>query len=75
MVSLDEPRDPGIQALIVDLAARRRLPAMYASTAFSGGAKTARALGLTIPRALLLRADRLTEAPRPTIGPRHVESP
>ena len=107
------------QGLIVDLAARRRLPAMYASTEFSGGlisygvnypemyrraamfadkifkgakpadlpveeptkfelvinAKTARALGLTIPPALRLRADRLTEGASPVIGPRHVETP
>jgi putative tryptophan/tyrosine transport system substrate-binding protein len=95
------------QALIVDLAARRRLPAMYASTEFAGGLisygvnypemyrraasfahkivrgarpadlpveepttfelainlKTAHALGLTVPRTLLLRADMLTEWP------------
>jgi putative ABC transport system substrate-binding protein len=95
------------QRLIVDLAARRRLPAMYASTEFRGGLisygvnypemyrraagyadkifrgvrpadlpveepttfeltinlGTARALGLAIPPGLLLRADRLTEAP------------
>ena len=114
------------QGLIVDLAARRRLPAMYASTEFTGGlisygvnypemyrsaarfadrifkgarpadlpveeptklelvinAKTARTLGLTIPPALLLRADRLTEGPSladPSsskgIGSRGVESP
>lgn len=94
------------QELIVDLAARRRLPAMYASTEFAGGlisygvnypemyrsaarfadkifkgarpaelpveeptrfelvinAKTARALGLTIPPTLLLRADKVTES-------------
>jgi putative ABC transport system substrate-binding protein len=114
------------QGLIVDLAARRRLPAIYASTEFSGGlisygvnypemyrtaarfadkifkgakpadlpveeptkfelvinAKTARTLGLTIPPALLLRADRLTEGPGPAepsssrgTGSRAVETP
>lgn len=95
------------QRLIVELAARHRLPAMYASTEFTGGLisygvnypemyrraavladkifkgakpadlpveepttfelainlKTARTLGLTVPRALLLRADTLTEGP------------
>ena len=93
------------QRVIVDLAARRRLPAMYASTEFSGGLvvygvnypemyrraasfahkifkganpadlpveeptkfelvinlKTAKALGLTIPQSLLLRADQVIE--------------
>jgi ABC-type uncharacterized transport system substrate-binding protein len=107
------------QGLIVDLAARRRLPAMYASTEFAGGlisygvnypamyrraawfadkifkgarpadlpveeptrfelvidAKTARTLGLTIPPSLRLRADRVTEEPRPALIPRHVETP
>jgi putative tryptophan/tyrosine transport system substrate-binding protein len=97
------------QRLIVELAARRRLPAMYASTEFQGGliaygvnypemyrraagfahkilkgakpadlpveeptsfelainTKTARALGLTIPPALLLRADMLTDSSSP----------
>jgi len=91
------------QRSIVDLAAKRRLPAIYASTEFDGGLvvygvnypemyrhaasfahkifkgvtpadlpveeptkfelvinlKTAKVLGLTIPRSLLLRADRL----------------
>lgn len=95
------------QRVIVDLAARRRLPAMYASTEFAGGLisygvhypdmyrraagfahkifrgarpadlpveepttfqlainpKTASALGLTIPPALLLRANTLTDGP------------
>jgi putative tryptophan/tyrosine transport system substrate-binding protein len=95
------------QRLIVELSARYRLPAMYASTEFTGGLisygvnypemyrraavladkifkgakpadipveepttfelainlKTARTLGLTVPRALLLRADTLTEGP------------
>jgi putative ABC transport system substrate-binding protein len=114
------------QRLIVDLATRRRLPAMYASTEFTGGlisyganypemyrraagyahkifrgakpadlpveeptsfdlvinSKAARALGLTIPRALLLRANTVTESPSlphasspKTIAPRGVESP
>jgi putative ABC transport system substrate-binding protein len=114
------------QRLIVDLAARRRLPAIYASTEFGGGlisygvnypamyrraagfvhkifsgAKpadlpveepttfqlvinpmTARALGLTIPPALLLRADMLTEwpsvsprSPSRASRPRAVETP
>ena len=93
------------QRLIVELAARHRLPAMYASTEFAGGLisygvnypemyrraagfahkifkgakpvdlpveeptafelvinpRTGRALGLTIPPALLLRADRLSD--------------
>jgi putative tryptophan/tyrosine transport system substrate-binding protein len=106
------------QQLIVDLAARRRLPAIYASTEFAGGlisygvnypemyrraarfadkifkgtrpadlpveeptkfelvinAKTARALGLTIPPALRLRADRITEGPGDPSS-RHVETP
>jgi ABC-type uncharacterized transport system substrate-binding protein len=101
------------QQLIVDLAARRRLPAIYASTEFTGGlmsygvnypemyrraasfahkilkgAKpadlpveepttfelvinptTARALGLTIPPALLLRADTRTAGSRPGESP------
>ena len=95
--------------LIVDLAARHRLPAMYASTEFAGGLisygvnypemyrraagfahkifkgakpadlpveeptvfelvinpRTGRALGLTIPPALLLRADRLSDRESP----------
>jgi putative ABC transport system substrate-binding protein len=95
------------QHLIVELAARRRLPAMYASTEFQGGLisygvnypemyrraagfahkilkgskpadlpveepttfelainpRTARALGLTIPPALLLRADTIIDSP------------
>jgi putative ABC transport system substrate-binding protein len=114
------------QRLIVDLAARRRLPAMYASTEYSGGlisygvnypamyrraaryadkilkgarpadlpveepttfelvinARTARALGLAISPALLLKADTVTEAPprshasRPGVrGPLEMESP
>jgi putative ABC transport system substrate-binding protein len=106
MVGLDTLTQAN-QRVIVDLAARRRLPAMYASTEFAGGlisygvdypqmyrraagfahkifrgAKpadlpveeptrfqlvinptTARALGLTIPPALRLRADTLTEGP------------
>ena len=93
--------------LIVDLAARYRLPAMYASSEFAGGLisygvnypetyrraatfahkifkgtrpsdlpveepttlelvispRTGRALGITIPPSLLLRADRLSESP------------
>ena len=112
--------------LIVDLAARHRLPAIYASTEFAGGLmsygvnypemyrraagfahkifkgarpadlpveeptafelvinpRTGRALGLTIPPALLLRADRLSDwpsaspaAPVRKIRPREVESP
>ena len=105
------------QRLIVDLAARHRLPAMYASTEFAGGlisygvnypemyrraagfahkivkgARPAdlpveeptafelvinpgagRALGVTIPPALLLRADRLSDSP--SAKPREVESP
>ena len=103
------------QRLIVDLAARRRLPAIYASTEYTGGlisygvnypemyrraasyahkilrgakpadlpveepttlelvinSKTARALGLTIPPALLLRANTVTESSTA----RGVESP
>jgi putative ABC transport system substrate-binding protein len=106
------------QRLIVDLAARRRLPAMYASAEFSGGlisygvnypemyrraagfadkifkgAKpadlpveepttfelvinlhTARALGLTVPPALRLRANTLIERPG-SIGSPDVQSP
>ena len=112
--------------LIVDLAARHRLPAIYASTEFAGGLmsygvnypemyrraagfahkifkgakpadlpveeptafelvinpRTGRALGLTIPPALLLRADRLSDwpsaspaAPVRKIKPRELESP
>lgn len=101
------------QRLIVNLAARRRLPAIYASTEFAGGlisygvnypemyrraasfahkilrgarpadlpveepttfelvinSKTARALGLTIPPALLLRADTVTEWPNDVQNP------
>ena len=93
--------------LIVELAARHRLPAMYASSEFAGGLisygvnypetyrraatfahkifrgtkpsdlpveepttlelvispRTGRALGITIPPSLLLRADRLSESP------------
>jgi putative ABC transport system substrate-binding protein len=111
---------------IVDLAARHRLPAIYASTEFAGGLmsygvsypemyrraagfahkifkgakpadlpveeptafelvinpRTGRALGLTIPPALLLRADRLSDwpsaspaAPARSSKPREVESP
>ena len=114
------------QQLIVELATRRRLPAIYASTEFHGGlisygvnypemyrraagiahkiltgskpadlpveeptafvlvinSKTARTLGLTIPPALLLRADTVTDAPRPVypssskiIRSRSVETP
>ena len=114
------------QRIIVDLAARRRLPAIYASTEFAGGlisygvnypetyrdaarfvhrvlkgakpadlpveepttfelvinAKTARALGLTIPPALLIRARALSDGPSLTppsplnvIDPRGVQSP
>ena len=114
------------QALIVELAAKRRLPAMYASTEFAGGlisygvdypdmyrraaryvhkilsdakpadlpveeptnfklvinGKTAHALGVTIPRTLLLKADIVTDlpdrappsSPKPLV-PRGVESP
>jgi len=100
------------QRLIVSLAARYRLPAMYASTEFGGGLisygvnypemyrraasyahkifkgarpadlpveeptafelvinpRTGRALGLTIPPSLLLRADRLSDWPSPAPG-------
>jgi putative ABC transport system substrate-binding protein len=114
------------QRVIVDLAARYRLPAMYASTEFAGGLisygvnypemyrraagyahkifrgarpadlpveeptvfelvinpKTGRALGLTIPPSLLLRADRLSDWPSASPGnpprggrPREIESP
>jgi len=107
------------QGLIVNLAATRRLPAMYASSEFTGGlisygvnypdmyrqaarfadkifrgarpadlpveepktlelvinAKTARALGLTIPPSLRLRANRLTEDAIPSFGFRPVEAP
>jgi putative ABC transport system substrate-binding protein len=114
------------QHLIVDLAARYRLPAMYASTEFAGGLisygvnypemyrraagyahkifkgarpadlpveeptafelvinpRTGRALGLTIPPSLLLRADRLSDWPSAAPGgaprgprPREIESP
>ena len=106
------------QRLIVDLAAKHRLPAMYASTEFAGGlisygvnypemyrraatfsdkifkgqrpadlpveeptrfelvinSRSARALGLTLPPALLLRADKVVEGPQ-TLGARAVESP
>jgi ABC-type uncharacterized transport system substrate-binding protein len=105
------------QRLIVELAAKRRLPAMYASTEFAGGlisygvdypemyrraatythkvlrgakpadlpveeptkfqlvinVKTARALGLTIPPALLLQADTVTESSSRAFG--RVQSP
>jgi len=101
------------QRLIVNLAARHRLPAIYASTEFSGGlmsygvnypemyrraasfthkilkgekpadlpveeptrlelvinSKAARTLGLTIPPALLLRADRVVDGSRDVEGP------
>jgi putative ABC transport system substrate-binding protein len=116
------------QQVIVELAARHRLPAIYASTEFAGGLisygvnypemyrraagfahkifkgaktadlpveeptafelvinpRTARALGITIPPALLLRADRLSDwpsaSPAPSSKPaaprpREVESP
>jgi putative ABC transport system substrate-binding protein len=105
------------QQLIVGLAARRRLPAIYASTEFTGGLmsygvnypemyrraavyahkvfkgakpadlpveeptafelvinrRSARALGLTIPPSLLLRADAVTDLT--PLGARGVESP
>jgi len=105
------------QQLIVGLAARRRLPAIYASTEFTGGlmsygvnypemyrraavythkvlkgakpadlpveepttfelvinARSARTLGLTIPPALLLRANKVTDLT--PLGARSVESP
>jgi putative ABC transport system substrate-binding protein len=106
------------QRLIVDLAAKHRLPAMYASTEFAGGlisygvdypemyrraatyahkilkggakpadlpvqeptkfqlvinSTTARSLGLTIPRALLLQADAVTESSSMATG--RVQSP
>jgi putative ABC transport system substrate-binding protein len=114
------------QRIIVDLAARRRIPAMYASGEFAGGLisygvnypamyrraasfahkimrgarpenlpveepttfqliinpSSARALGLTIPPALLLRADTLADGPSPApaspargLRPREVEAP
>jgi putative ABC transport system substrate-binding protein len=107
------------QQLIVDLAARRRLPAIYASTEFTGGLisygvnypemyrraatfadkifkgarpadlpveepttfelvinrRTARALGLTIPPSLLLRASRLVDGPSLGPGSRDPQTP
>ena len=125
IVSIDTLTQANRQ-LIVDLAARRRLPAMYASTEFAGGLisygvnypemyrraasfahkilkgarpadlpveepttfelainlRTARALGLTIPPALLVGAGMLTESPSaapPAASksgrPRSVETP
>ena len=106
------------QRMIVDLAMKRRIPAMYASAEFNGGlmsygvnypdmyrraagfthkilkgakpadlpveepttfdlvinSHAAKALGLTIPRSLLLRATTVIEAPS-FMGPRRVESP
>jgi putative ABC transport system substrate-binding protein len=105
------------QQLIVGLAARRRLPAIYASTEFTGGlmsygvnypemyrraaayankilkgakpaelpveepttfelvinSRSARALGITIPPSLLLRADAVTDLT--PLGARGMESP
>jgi putative ABC transport system substrate-binding protein len=107
------------QQFIVDLAARRRLPAIYASTEFTGGLisygvnypemyrraatfadkifkgarpadlpveepttfelvinrRTARALGLTIPPSLLLRASRLVDGPSLGPGSRDPQTP
>jgi putative ABC transport system substrate-binding protein len=106
------------QRLIVDLAAKHRLPAMHASTEFAGGlisygvnypemyrraatfsdkifkgqrpadlpveeptrfelvinSRSARALGLTLPPALLLKADKVVDGVQ-TLGARAAESP